>query len=199
MATLHYCNDNRVTPKATQPERKVQDSECVMGQRKREGDGRPKEKSIRPVQSLSVLQSSQIEGLKWRLDAVPESQVTEETRTDFDRREGGTGRGGRKRASNWSIYFSVKFFYFYSLFSSPRVFKAVSILVHLRAIIDYFDFIIAERPPYIKTDLNLKDLDDPLVHSSINITLVFFISLGDIDYFAQRKRKRCCFCFIIST
>lgn len=71
------------------------------GWRERERDGRPKEKSIWVLSSLSVLQSSQIEGLKWRLDTDPESQVTKKTQTQLKQvggKEG--GRKERKKESN---------------------------------------------------------------------------------------------------
>lgn len=61
---------------------------CACGTRRR-----TKGKSIWVSESLSVLQSSQIEGLKWRLDAVPESQVTKKTRSN--RWEGGRQKNGK--------------------------------------------------------------------------------------------------------
>jgi len=91
----------------------------VVGQWKKEGDGKPKE-SI--WVSLSVLQSSEIEELKWRLDAVPESQVTKKTQRSSSKWEEGRkeSKNAKERKKRLFRGDACLFFFWQAMRKQPR-------------------------------------------------------------------------------
>lgn len=96
---VYYCSDTIVSLPKPHSERmkwgvSSHDSKVSVcgGTACKGGRRHTKGKSVCLVLSLSVLQSSQIAGPKWRLDGVPEAQVIKVTQSSLNRWEGGKER-----------------------------------------------------------------------------------------------------------